>query len=153
VFKATDWAADEANLTVYRDASGIGMGLYFIELRTSSQSALPLGPPKDIIFYFKALAVLSIVKEACSHIQIPKCLIVFSDNMNTIDIFHSLRAKPSYNVILKPMVSLLLQHNIDLCVIHVPRADNIIADALSRFQNSQALDACPGLTISALHPP
>ena len=136
MFEATDWATDKAKLTAYGDAIGIGMGFYFIESRAGFQSALPHGPPKDIIFYFEALAILSIVKEACSHIQIPKCLIVFCDNMNTIDIFHSLHAKPSYNVILKPMVSLLLQHNINLCVIHVPRANNVIADTLSHFQNS-----------------
>jgi hypothetical protein len=153
VFEATDWTADEADLTAYGDASGIGMGFYFVESRTGFQSTLPHGPPKDVIFYFEALAVLSIVKEACSHIHIPKRLVVFSDNMNTVDIFHSLRAKPSYNVILKPTVSLLIQHNINLRVIHVPGTDNIIADALSRFQNSRALDVCPGLTISAFQPP
>jgi hypothetical protein len=73
--------------------------------------------------------------------------------MNTVNIFRSLHAKPCYNTILKPTVSLLLHHHVDLCVIHIPSEDNVIADALSHLQNSQALVTCPGLSISPFQPP
>jgi hypothetical protein len=56
IFEATDWAADEANLTAYGDASGVGMGFYFVESNNGFQSTLPHAPPKDVIFYFEALA-------------------------------------------------------------------------------------------------
>jgi hypothetical protein len=110
VFEATDWAADEADLTAYGDASGVGMGFYFIDSLEGFQSTLPHGPPKDVIFYFEALTVLCIVEKACTLTSIPQRLVVFSDNMNTIDIFNSLRVKPSYNTILKSTVTLLLKH-------------------------------------------
>ena len=40
-FEVTDWAADEADLTAYGDASGIGMGFYFVESSKGFQSTLP----------------------------------------------------------------------------------------------------------------
>jgi hypothetical protein len=83
--------------------------------------------------------VYLIVEKAFSLLSIPKWIIIFSDNMNTVDIFSSLRAKPSYNPILKSTVSLLLKHWINLRVIHIPGTDNVIVDALSQFQNSKAI--------------
>jgi hypothetical protein len=97
IFEATDCAADNADLTAYGDASGIGMGFYFFKSNQGFQSILPHAPPKDVIFYFEALTVLSIVEKATSLTPILKWLIIFSDNMNTIDIFSSLRAKPHHS--------------------------------------------------------
>jgi hypothetical protein len=153
VFEATDWSADEVDVTAYGDASSIGMGFYFAESKSGFQSVLPHDPTKDVIFFFKALTVLCIVQIMCSRPSIPKRLVVFSDNMNTVDIFSSLHTKPCYNTILKPTVSLLLQHHLDLRVIHIPGEDNIIVDSLSCFRNSQALATCPGLSISPFQPP
>jgi hypothetical protein len=152
VFEATDWSLEEADLTAYGDASALGMGSYFRKSNSGFQSTLLHNPPKDVIFYFEALMVLAIVENTCSQSKIPKHLVVFSDNSNTVDIFSSLHAKLTYNGILKSTVSLLLHHNIDLCVIHIPGSDNVIADALSRFQNACAITACPGLSFQPLHP-
>ena len=85
--------------------------------------------------------------------DIPRRLLIYSDNTNTVDIFHSLRARPAYNELLKFTVSLPIKHNISLRVVHVPGVDNIVADSLSRFENTKALAACPGLTISTFQPP
>jgi hypothetical protein len=46
VFKATDWSADEADVTAYGDASGIGMGFYFAESKSGFQSVLPHDRPR-----------------------------------------------------------------------------------------------------------
>ena len=153
IFEATDWSIEEADYTAYGDASALGMGFYLAESSCGFQSELPPNPPKDVIFYFEALTVLAIVENVCSQSWLPKRLVVFSDNSNTVDIFSSLRAKPCYNGILKAAVTLLLRHRIDLRVVHIPGSDNVIADALSRFQNDRALAACPGLSISAFTPP
>ena len=98
-------------------------------------------PPSGTIFYFKALAVVSVVHAASRMQNIPRCLLVYSDNTNTVNIFHSLRALPPYNDLLKFTVSILMDHDISLRVIYVPGADNIIADSLSRFENTKALAA------------
>jgi hypothetical protein len=73
--------------------------------------------------------------------------------MNTVNIFNSLRAKGAYNEILKSAISLLISHNISLRVFHVPGSENVVADALSRFENMRAVAACPHLTISSFEPP
>ena len=86
-------------------------------------------------------------------LKLPSKLLVLSDNTNTVDIFQSLRCKPPYNDLVKFTVSLLLKHHISLRVVHVPGIDNIVADALSCFQNERALAACPGLKISTFQPP
>jgi hypothetical protein len=72
VFEATDWSADEADVTAYGDASNVGMGFYFAESKSGFQSVLSHDPPKDVIFFFEALTVLSIVQMVCSRPSIPK---------------------------------------------------------------------------------
>jgi hypothetical protein len=44
-------------------------------------------------------------------------------------------------------------YSLDLHVIHIPGEDNVIVDSLLHFRNSQALAACPGLSISPFQPP
>jgi hypothetical protein len=153
VFEATDWSIDQVDYTAYGDASTMGMGYYFVETKCGYQSHLPLNPPKDVIFYFEALTILAVVENVCLHTWLPKRLVVFSENSNTVNIFSCLHAKPCYNNILKSTVSLLIQHRIDLRVVLISGSDNIVGDALSRFQNDRAISACPGLFISAFTPP
>jgi hypothetical protein len=114
IFETMDWAVDDANLVAYGDASGIRMGFYFVDLKTDYQLDLPHSPPKDMIFYFEALTVLAIIKKACILSPLPKCLVVFSDNSNTVDIFSSLCAKSDYNGILNATVTLLLDCKVGL---------------------------------------
>ena len=129
------------------------LGFYFQQSKEGFQCLVPQNPPKDSIFYFEALAVVSVVDAVTRLPSIPTRLLVFSDNTNTVNIFHSLRAQPAYNDLLKFTVSLLIEYKISLRVVYVPGVDNIVADSLSRFENTKAVDACPGLTISSFQPP
>lgn len=148
IFDNIDWTAQQADITAYADASMSGMGFYFEHSCEGFQSPLPHNPPKNTIFYFESLAVVSVV-EAVMHAHcIPRHLLIFSDNTNMVNIFHSLRSLPPYNDLLKFTVSLLLKFNISLRVVHVSGMDNVVADALSCFENTQALAACLGLSIS-----
>ena len=101
----------------------------------------------------QALAVVSVVEAVTRLSSVPNRLLVFTDNTNTVDIFHSLRSMPPYNGLLKFTVSLLLEFDISLRVVHIPGIDNVIANSLSRFENTKAVAACPGLSISHFQPP
>ena len=96
---------------------------------------------------------MSVVDAVTRLPTVPHHLLIFSDNTNTVDIFHSLRSLPPYNELLKFVISLLVKHNISLRVSHIPGTENRIADALSRFENAKAITMCPDLTISPFQPP
>lgn len=148
-----DWSYEDADVVAYADACMSGLGFFLQHTQEGFQCMVPDDPPRDTIFYFEALAVVSVV-EAASHLTpIPARLLIYSDNTNTVDIFHSLRSLPPYNNLLKFTVSLLLKFNMSLRVEHISGVDNVIADALSRFENTKAVTACPGLSISTFQPP
>jgi hypothetical protein len=80
------------------------------------------------------------------------CFIIYTDNSNTVDIFSSFRALPQYNHLLKTAVDILNLGDSDVRVLHVPGADNAIADALSRADFQRAIDLAPDIKISAFEP-
>jgi hypothetical protein len=153
LFEDVDWGVSRAEVVAFSDACLSGLGFYFQDTRTGFQCNVPQSPPRDTIFYFEALAVVSVVEAATRLTTVPSRLLIFSDNTNTVDIFHSLRSLPAYNDLLKFTVSLLIRHGMSLRVVHVPGTDNSVADALSRFENKRAVEACPGLSISTFQPP
>ena len=81
---------------------------------------------------------------------------IFTDNMNTIQIFNSLSALPAYNKILKSSVDYLLSdinNPIDLQVIHIAGKLNVVADALSRGNLHTANAIAPGIVVENFSPP
>ena len=155
LFEDVDWSVQQADITAFSDACMSGLGFYFKSSNAPEgfQCMVPQDPPKDTIFCFEALAVVSVVDAVARLPTPPTRVLVYSDNTNTVDIFHSLRCLPPYNDLLKYTVSLLLKFNISLRVVHVPGVDNVVADSLSRFENPKAVAACPGLSISSFQPP
>jgi hypothetical protein len=153
LFQDVDWEAGRADVVGYADACMSGLGFFFQGTNQGFQCMVPHNPPRDTIFYFEALAVVSVVEAASRLTPVPVRVLVFSDNTNTVDIFHSLRSQPPYNNLLKFTISLLLKHDISLRVVHVPGVENVIADTLSRFENTKAVSANPGLSISLFQPP
>jgi hypothetical protein len=153
LFEDVDWDVRQADVTAYSDACLSGLGFFFERSLEGFQCLVPRDPPKDTIFYFEALAVVSVVDAVTRLPKIPARLLIYSDSTNTVDIFHSLRSLPPYNGLLKYTVSLLLKHNISLRVVHTPGVANVVADSLSRFENEKALAASPGLSISSFQPP
>jgi hypothetical protein len=117
------------------------------------QCGLPPGLPMGTIFFAEALAVCSVVHSLPDTDPMPHRVAIYTDNSNTVDIFNSLRASAPYNRILMSAVDVLITHNIDLHVYHVPGHENVIADALSRFHNDVALRVAPGLVINSFTPP
>ena len=80
-------------------------------------------------------------------------VVIYTDNLNTVQIFNSLTCLPDYNHILHRAVNIVLSHNLNLRVLHVPGDQNIVADALSHCLFSSALDIVPQLKISPFEPP
>jgi hypothetical protein len=153
LFEDVNWELGQAEITAYSDACLSGLGFFFENSREGFQCVVPQEPPKDTIFYFEMLAVVSVIDAVTRLPTVPTRLLIFSDSANTVDIFNSLRCLPAYNGLLKFAISLIIKFNISLRVVHTPGVDNVIADSLSRFENTKAVAACPGLSISSFQPP
>ena len=153
LFKDVDWDESQADLVAFSDACLSGLGFFFENSNEGFQCVIPHSPPRDTIFFFEALAVMSVVDAVTRLPTVPHRLLIFSDNTNTVDIFHSLCSLPPYNELLKFIISLLVKHNISLRVSHIPGTENRIADALSQFENAKVITMCPDLTISPFQPP
>ncbi|PBK95298.1 hypothetical protein ARMGADRAFT_926123, partial [Armillaria gallica] len=109
----------------------------------------------EVIFYFEALCVCAAIHWVANTLSpdLRKRVTIFTDNTNTVDIFNSLRATPTYNPILKSAVNVMISHCIDLRVLHIPGSENDVADALSRSQFSKAQKLVPNLIILPFKPP
>jgi hypothetical protein len=160
LFQSLDWnPLTEADHTLLCDASLGDMGFWSPELLLGFYSPVPGASPKDTIFFFEALCVISALRWFCTsiHTQLPvdrpARLTIFTDNQNTVNIFNSLCATPEYNLILRTAVDDLISFNVDLRVLHIKGEENIVADAISRRRFTHAVDHAPRLAIQNFQPP
>lgn len=152
---SVDWPISIAHDTLFTDASNVGLGFwcpgrdigFYHEIEDDER-----GPGKTI-FYFEALAVLSALRWITRIAPWPQRLVIYTDNHNTVDIFHSLRASPAYNPMLLKAIDILLLHNAQLRILHIAGDDNCVADALSRLWLDLASQLAPGICILPFTPP
>jgi hypothetical protein len=86
---AWDPASDMSNVTTcYTDACTKGMAYWFPEFNLGFQCHIPEDAERRHIFFFEALTVTCAILDT-SHSNL--CLVVYSDNHNTVDIWHSLQ--------------------------------------------------------------
>jgi hypothetical protein len=147
------WGQNDADLTIFCDASLEGLGFYVPALNAAFYSPLSNQPPLLHIFFYEALCVVSALAFAVGLRPPPRRLLIFSDSMNMVDMFHSLRAHASYNHLLLFAVRLLLPQTTSLRVFHIPGSDNAIADAVSRGLFYIASTLHPALCIAHFKPP
>jgi hypothetical protein len=154
MLKSVEWSPYDrmaSTLIGFSDASGVGMGIWFPGEYAGFQCPLPTSGPKNLIFFYEALAICSAfhlgAKYGCDRIAI------YSDNSNAVDMFSSLHARPIYNSILIAYVNFTINTSIATKVYFVPGTQNVIADYLSRFFNAKALQLAPKLHIQQFQPP
>ena len=100
LLKSVEWdprCADSIALTVFTDASAVGMAYYIPSLSLAIQCPIPANAASEHIFFFEALAVCSVFHFVSSLPLTLNRLVIYSDNTNTVDIFNSLRAIAPYN--------------------------------------------------------
>lgn len=61
LFENVDWDAQQADVIAYSDACLSGLGFFFERSKEGFQCLIPEAPPKDSIFYFEALTVVSVM--------------------------------------------------------------------------------------------
>jgi hypothetical protein len=153
LLKSRAWDASLADVTIYCDACLEGMGFWFPDHQVRYYSPVPLGVPSDLIFFYEALCVTCALQRA--HLSSPdgSHIVIYTDNMNTVNIFNSLHCLPPFNSLLRFAVDLLLAGDHDLRVLHIPGEQNEIADAISRQDFAKAIRLSPGLQLLDFQPP
>jgi len=107
----------------------------------------------DKIFYFEALCALCALLNTCTYqSETPGRFVIYTDSFNTINIFFLLNVLPSYNILLQEVVNLLYKRNHGLPVLHIPKKQNTVADALSHTDFDHTLALQPNLLIYEFEP-
>lgn len=168
ILDANEWLPDEADLVIYCDAStgakghakpGLGFWIpsrnqgFYADSSVAYATNLTFNKDMGSIFYLEALCVLSAIFWVKQLASKPRRLLIYTDSMNTVDMFSSLRADPGYNTILMEAVDALLDMDVSLRVFHVAGEENIVADALSRGLFDIIRVRQPHLKIALFQPP
>jgi hypothetical protein len=149
---SVEWNPESADLVFFTDACPLGLAFWSPSLSQGFQCS---NVNNDLnIFFLEAYAVTSAIFHVVHNVfPLPHRLVIYTDSSNTVDLFNTLHASPGYNPILITAVDLLLSSHISLRVLHIPGHENVVADALVRFQNGRAISAAPTLSITNFLPP
>ena len=94
-------------------------------------AASPKNAPVDTIFYFEALCVVSALVWATELLSAPHRILIHTDSLNTVEMFHSLKASKGYNDLLLFATHLMMDSHTSLHVFHIDGVNNTVADTLS----------------------
>jgi hypothetical protein len=96
LLKSLSWPAEAATYTIYCDACPNGMGFWYPSLDIAFYSETPPDEVSGLIFYFEALCVLCALRDACNRAESGGRFILYTDNLNSVDIYSTLRARPAF---------------------------------------------------------
>ena len=88
------------DIMIYCDASLSSFGFYCLERTIGFHTDITDTVPTCTIFYNEALSILSELMWCLDSKLSPQKLMIYTDLMNTVEMFHSLSALPGYNDIL-----------------------------------------------------
>lgn len=154
IITARDWKLSEADYVAYADACLTGLGFWIPKHHLGFYAEVPYGTPTEWIYFREMWAVLSALCYAVEDQQLRgKKLLIYTDNTNTRDAFHTLSADPTHNHIMKKAADLLISSDNQLRVLHIDGELNIVADALSRHQLERAISIDPAINCHHFLPP
>ncbi|KAI0054895.1 hypothetical protein BV25DRAFT_1816386 [Artomyces pyxidatus] len=131
-----------------------GFGYWIPSLSSGFLGPLPPDTSvPDTIFWYEALCVVTALEWAAALPSPPNRLAIYTDNLNTVQMFASLKAQPGYNDLLLYASRILLRSHIDLRVFHIAGELNVIADALSRGLLDVLRQYAPNAKIFQITPP
>jgi hypothetical protein len=129
--------SDSVSLHLYSDASKQAFGATF-----ASRWIRVAWPERwqslsiTVLELYPILTLVATFASDLSHTHV----VFHCDNQAVVAILNKQSSKcKSVMSILRPLILLLLQHNVSFRAVHIPGVDNIVADALSRFQETPDL--------------
>jgi hypothetical protein len=163
LLNSISWPVADADTTIFCDACRTGMGFWYPELQLGFFCPVDFPIPAALttsiegstpIFFLEALCVASAIHQIPESCLDTHTAVIYTDNMNSVDMFNSLRALPAYNPLLTSTVDKIISHSFDIRVLHIEGEKNTVADAISRgnFDVAKSL-VSGGLTIIDFTPP
>jgi hypothetical protein len=153
LLSSVSWDAEDADETVFCDACMQGLAFWYPNRRQGFYSMVPISPAREIIFFYEALAVTSAIDDLRQKGTTYSKIIIYTDSMNTVDIFNSLRCQSEFNPLLRFCIDIFLRKQLNVRVLHIPGEKNEVADAISRHDFTKASKLAPGLQIFEFQPP
>jgi hypothetical protein len=153
---AGQWDDHAADFVLWTDASGKhGLGFVFAGNGFTYQLRPPSpGSPSVDIFFLELLAILSGVHYVVNLPKPPRRLLLFTDSLDSVAVFNSLRAsEPVHNSVLLGVAELVLKSGIDLRVRHIEGKKNVRADMLSRCLLDEYHHHFPADRVRSFSPP
>jgi len=97
---SVSWDAEVADVTVFCNTCMEGLAFYYPNHRTGFYAPVPNDTACNIIFYFDALAVASTCNDLKKMMTDQSHIIIYTNSMNTVNIFSSLHCLPEVNSLL-----------------------------------------------------
>ncbi len=105
------------------------------------------------IFFNESLAVVFAIEWAAHLPNHPHCILVHTDSMNTVDIWHLLTPQSDNIPLMLYAVEVMMDCNIDIRVVHIPGSEILVANALSQSLFDTTINHEPALQVSSFTPP
>ena len=149
------WSEDEADIVVYTDASGkSGLSFVFSNRGFVHQLNDFVHNHSADIFFLELVAILSAVHHIANLPHPPKRILLFSDSLDSVQVFDSLRAEqPMHNAPLRAIAGILIATGLELRVRHIAGKDNVAADLLSRLLFTEFRKKFPSHSVESFSPP
>jgi hypothetical protein len=152
---ATHWDDREAIVVLWTDAS-LRLGLGFAYAKQGFTYAIsPSNSQEKIdIFFLELVAILSAVHHVALFPHPPKRVLLWSDSLDSVAAYSSLRATESmHNSVLLALAGVLLETGMDLRIRHIAGKDNLRADLLSRLMLDEYHRRFPSESVRLFSPP